>query len=114
MGHSSCPLVVRPGRPCSAYSRRAKPRPAAHGGVFKSPPCNFGCPIGSGQRCFWLVIASRERAVKTAEVAAAAAVERSQPSCSVRSRRALPITLTDDSAMAAAAMIGDSRSPVNG
>ena len=31
-----------------------------------------------------------------------------------RSRKALPTTLTDDSAMAAAAMIGDSRMPKTG
>jgi hypothetical protein len=37
-----------------------------------------------------------------------------QSSWVVRSRRALLMTLTDDSAMAAAAMIGDSKSPVNG
>lgn len=39
---------------------------------------------------------------------------RADQRCWVRSRRALPITLTDDSAMAAAAMMGESRSPKNG
>jgi len=35
-------------------------------------------------------------------------------SCTVRSRMALPITLTDDSAIAAAAMMGESRMPKTG
>lgn len=35
-------------------------------------------------------------------------------SFSVRSRRALPITLTEDRLMASAAIIGDSKSPVTG
>ena len=52
--------------------------------------------------------------VLPAQLACSGSDRMAQSSWAVRSRRALLMTLTDDSAMAAAAMIGDNRSPENG
>ncbi len=86
-------------------------------GVTACPPQKGVCPTLQSYHILQLSATRAPPAshlLRLSEPSSIGSVRPGRHSRTVRRRMALPITLTDDSAMAAAAMIGDSRMPKSG